>query len=274
MISSGNILKIKGRISSIPIRQIPEPFCKKCMNIEEKKKELCSECESPIFIDNWHFNKVKALGIYNSYEHNGYKVPINILSELIYNLKFRRKKPKKAAGKIIADGLFQIFQQNANLFQDTAYLAISPKYKGALEDNNCFHIIKPLLEKMEKSGFNIQNIANNTERIKDVGDNKIKNKERRFKDINGVHQINLEDLGGKKVLIIDDVFATGSTVWDLSRALKEKNAGEINVLVAGRYCLFNEWPIKQLKYQGLSFNTLLLYFSQLDMDLKRLLSNF
>ena len=256
---------LEGRI---PIRLIQEPFCLKCMNQVEKGQDLCAICSSPPdIVKEWYFNEVKALSIYHAYEIGNYKIPINILSELISLLKFKKgERFKKYAGKLFADGMSHIFMQKVDLFENTAYITIPPKYNRE-EKNQCIYLVNPFLKKLKKLGFILQSIIENTIKLKDTGKNKGKTLEERFNDIQGVHQIEVENLHEKDVLIIDDVFTVGSTVWDLSRALKEVNAGVINILVAGRHMLFNEWPIPELMWsKELSFEDLIMYFSRLDMD--------
>lgn len=238
------------------------------MNQVEEGLDLCSICSCPPnIVKEWYFNKVKTLGIYNAYPIGNDVVPINILSELIFLLKFKKgEKFKKYAGKLLADGMSHIFIQNADLFENTAYVTIPPKYNRE-EKNQCIYLVNPFLRKLKKLGFNLESIIENTFKLRDTGKNKGKTLEERFNGIQGVHQIDIENLQEKDVLIIDDVFTVGSTVWDLSRALKEVNAGVINILVAGRHMLFNEWSIPELMWsKELSFEDLIMYFSRLDMD--------
>jgi len=231
----------------IPIRLVQSPYCKKCMDFVNQGEDKCYYCEHPPpIVEDWHFNKVLCLGIYHSYDDDfSNKIPINIISNLIYILKFRKTEIfKNYAGKLLADGLFQLITKTPEIFENTKYITTSPKF-DKLDKINCEYIINPLLRKMKENGFDVENILNNTERLRDVGDNKTKPLEQRFNDIHGVHNIVGEDLAGKKVLIIDDVYTTGSTVWDLARALKEKNAGEINILVAGRARSTNSWKVPE-----------------------------
>ena len=57
-----------------------------------------------------------------------------------------------------------------------------------------------LLKILKKRGFDIKNITDKAERIRDVGKNKNKPLEQRFTDIQGVHKINIDNLNGEKVL--------------------------------------------------------------------------
>lgn len=248
----------------IPIRLIQKPFCKSCMHSVNQGEDRCYNCEyPPPIVEDWYFNKVICLGIYHSH-HDDFsnKIPVNIISNLIYILKFRKTEIFKSyAGKLLADGLFQLITKNPEIFENIKYITTSPRFDKHNKINSEY-IINPLLRKMNENGFDIENILNNTERLRDVGENKTKPREQRFNDIHGVHNVVGGDLAGEKVLIIDDVYTTGSTVWDLARALKEKNAGEINVLVAGRSRGTNSWEVPE----NFDFHELILYFSNLDID--------
>lgn len=251
----------------IPIKTIEEPSCKRCMNNIDTGKVFCGTCESPpSIVNDWHFNNVKCLGKYKYYGDNGFKIPINILSIVIGLLKFNKKfiRINEYAGNLLADGLFQIFNKFSDVFENSSFLAFSPNFDKS-KKNQCDYIVNPLLTRLKEKGINLVNITSKIERVKDVGENKGKQLLQRFQDIKGVHKVKGIDLNGAKVVIIDDVYATGSTSWDLSRALKEQNAGEINALVAGRHILYNEWIEKEYN----DFNEIILYFSNLDIDRNR-----
>ena len=248
----------------IPIKTNQEPHCKRCMNDVDTGELLCEICKSPpSIVNDWYFNEVRCLGKYHYFKNNDYKIPINNLSILISIVKSKKQtiNPQQYAGKLLADGLFQIFKKFPDIFDNSLYLAFSPNFHKP-EKNQCEYIVAPLIKRFKKEGFNITNISKKIERVKDVGKNKGKGLDKRFNDIKGVHKVSGIDLKGAKVIIIDDVYTTGSTSWDLSRALKEQNAGEINVLVAGRHIFYDEWFEEEYN----NFDDLILYFSNLDID--------
>lgn len=255
-----NVIYLKG---DIPIKIINEPYCKKCMSPYNDNSTSCYTCSNPPFDnDEWYFNEVKALGIYRNYEK---KIPVNILTEVINILKFRKEKTsKRYAGDLIADGLFKLSKTYPELIDDTDYITIIPKF-NTTEVNQCDFILLPLIKKFKASGFEIQDISSKVVRLRDIGEHKYKKLFERFDDIKGIHRVDISNLKKSKVLIIDDIYTTGSTTWDLARALKEKNAGEINILVAGRNFGYENWPT----FKDLSFDDLLLYFSYLDLHRNR-----
>lgn len=257
--------------NEITIERIPEKYCTMCLNQIHSEQNLCNTCRDlPSYIGVWNFNSVNALGIYHKFKQEGYSIPINVLSELILLLKFRKgKKFRTFAGSLIAKGLFKVLEERRDIYNDVSHVVISPKFKRT-EENQIEYILNPFIKILSQNGYDIENISQRVKRLKDVGKNKEKGFEKRFNYINGVHEVRIDDLGKADVIILDDIFTTGSTSWDLARALKEKNAGRIHVLVAGRHWLFDEWPINTLYSNGdFSFDYLINYFSRTDYNRDR-----
>jgi len=266
MVESIDIILLDDKV---PIRSIRKPFCKKCMNLCNEGVEFCEYClQKPHPIErDWFFNRNVSLGVYNTYSNENYnKIPLNIISKMILTLKGNVEKPKKNTGIIISKGLFSMINKFPFLLSDKTYLVIPPKYKKQ-EVNQCMHFLKPFMKILDENGFIYDNISDKLRRIKDVGKSREKNRKQRFLDIRGVHQLKEMDLMGNNVLILDDVLTTASTIWDISRELKEKNAGEINVLTLGRNLIGNGNDMEADISKDMSIDELLIYFSNLDVIL-------
>jgi predicted amidophosphoribosyltransferase len=68
-------------------------------------------------------------------------------------------------------------------------------------------------------------------KIKNIKPQSTLNKEKRVENvINAYKVVKYEDLSGKKILLIDDVYTTGSTVNECARVLLNLNCEEIGVL--------------------------------------------
>jgi len=253
----------------VPIRLISQPFCKKCMNKLDKSEDYCTFClEKPHPSESdWFFNRNISLGIYQTYPNEEYnKVPLNIISRMILILKGNVKKPKEGIGVLFSDGLFKMIKKYSFLLGDKTFLVLPPK-NNISEENQCVYFLKPLMNILAENGYYYENISHKLKRIRDIGKNKEKNRDQRFSEIRGVHQLEEMDLMGKKVLILDDVITTASTIWDISRELKEKNAGEINVLSLGRALIGDGNVMEDDIPSDLSFDELLIYFSNLNIIL-------
>ena len=250
----------------IPIRLIQEPFCKKCMNSPvTKSKEYCDFCLDPRHVNEWHFNKVVAIGNYKTCDNIPYNnIPFNIISKMILILKGEVKKQKEEIGKLIADGLVQTIKKYSFLIKDKTYLLIPPKNNKNVE-NQCIYFLKPLIDKLNKEGFIIEDISIKIRRIREIGQNKEKTIEERFTDMENVHCCDKKDLHSNNILILDDIVTTKSTINDIARALKKRNAGEINVLCVGRALSTDIIPKIEGFPSDLDFTELLTYFSTLDI---------
>ena len=142
-------------------------------------------------------------------------------------------------------------------FQEEAYL-----YKTfvnfLLKNENFFEKIEkydtivpvPISKKRKKKrGYNqsellAKEIAYNTNlvlekeslyKIKDIVEQSKLNKENRFKNIQGVYElVSKEKLYKKKILLIDDIFTTGSTVNECSKVLRNAKPNKIGVLTLAK----------------------------------------
>jgi len=62
-------------------------------------------------------------------------------------------------------------------------------------------------------------------------------KKERFANISGAFEVNkkyLKEISGKNILLIDDIFTTGSTLNECAKMLKKAGAAEVNILAIAR----------------------------------------
>ncbi|MFQ5449739.1 MAG: ComF family protein [Nitrospinaceae bacterium] len=72
-------------------------------------------------------------------------------------------------------------------------------------------------------------------RVRETEPQAKKTKGERGKNIQGAFQVNREELGkGKKILLVDDVFTTGATLHEASRVLKRAGAERVHVFTLAR----------------------------------------
>ena len=72
-------------------------------------------------------------------------------------------------------------------------------------------------------------------KIKDIVEQSKLNKENRLKNIQGVYElVNKEKLNKKKILLIDDIYTTGSTVNECSKVLRNAKPKKIGVLTLAK----------------------------------------
>ena len=107
---------------------------------------------------------------------------------------------------------------------------ISTKIKMQRGYNQSFLIAK----KIAKS-LNLEIINNCLYKDKNIIEQSKLNKEDRQKNIQGVYKlINKEKLKNKKILLIDDIYTTGSTVNECSRTLRQAEIKEIGVFTIAK----------------------------------------
>lgn len=92
-------------------------------------------------------------------------------------------------------------------------------------------IAKDLGKKIENLNFRNDIIK----KIKNIVPQSTLNKDERIKNIKGAFDIiNTDELQGKKVLLLDDIFTTGSTVNECSKILSNKGCTEIGVFTIAK----------------------------------------
>jgi len=256
-------LSLKGKVS---ISLILEPYCQKCMNPIEEGEKCCGKClNPPPIVEKWYFNRIIALGHYKTYPNENYNnIPKNIISRMILILKGNVKKHKEEIGNMLVEGLIELSNNFNFLIDNLDYILIPPKY-NLEEENQCEYLLEPFISSLEKKDISVADLTDQLIKKEDTGKIKIiSNPNEKFETIHGSHEILIENLNNKKILILDDIVTSKSTAWDISRALKEKNAGEINILTVGRTLLRDN-----LEFDAdLNFNELVCYFSNLDSILE------
>ncbi len=192
---------------------IRPPTCKRCGKPCNIEVDDCKECRN-----RFKFSTARSLGLY---EGN--------LKTAIHKFKYKN-----------ARGLAAIF---------------ADMMTGLVSDFDDVELITyvPLSRKKElKRGFNqahllAQEIAERTNLICDatlmrvaeeVDQTKLSLKQRK-KNVRGAFVVDeKKDVSGKSLLLIDDVFTTGSTVDECSKILLKAGARNLSILTIARVCSF------------------------------------
>lgn len=108
---------------------------------------------------------------------------------------------------------------------------ISKKRKQNRGYNQC----ELLAKKLAKNLPNIQLVSDALIKIRDNIPQSSLTKQERITNVKGMYQVkNKEKIQNKKIVLLDDVFTTGSTVAECSKVLKEAGAKEIGVLTLAK----------------------------------------
>lgn len=83
--------------------------------------------------------------------------------------------------------------------------------------------------------LNIPVISNCLVKIKNVVPQSTLNKEQRKQNIKGVYQVKKEEtIKGKRIVLVDDIFTTGSTLEECSKMLKQAGASKIGIFTIAK----------------------------------------
>ncbi len=197
------------------IKPVPEPICQICG--QPTLQTICYQCkDSPPF-----FTKARAFGIYEG-----------VLKKSIHFFKYRKKK---RLSRFLSNLLWEFLIHNPD-WMAMDFLVPVPLNKLRLKERgyNQSEILSRELSQLSKIKLSADNLrrkgllssqvkSSRKERTKNVADSFYLNEPKRFYN--------------KKILLIDDVFTTGSTVDTCSRVLKEAGAEEVLVLTVARVCI-------------------------------------
>ena len=92
-----------------------------------------------------------------------------------------------------------------------------------------------LIAKEISKKTNVKLVNNCLLKTKNIIEQSKLNKEDREKNIQGVYELqNKQLIENKKILLIDDIYTTGSTVNECSRILRQENPNEIGIFVLAK----------------------------------------
>ena len=200
------------------IEKLEEPFCEKCSEpLKDEKYRLCYNCYKER--DNLCFGKIRAPGIYKSKKKDG-----NYLSKVIRHFKYD-PLPDRRRCKIaedLANLLYTYVLNEREIISGIDSLVPVPMTKEK-EDKKGFNPIEMITEKFSKK-VEICVEYDNLVKIKETKPQITLKRSERHENIKGVFDVlNPNTFKGKKVLLIDDVVTTCSTVNECAKVLK--NAG-------------------------------------------------
>ena len=179
---------------------------------------LCNSCEEKI--EKYKINLIErkdGINIFYLYRYGG------IIRELLIKYKFGDKS-------YLADTFVKIMLKNKKLFRFLKnYDIIIPvplHRKRKLERGyNQVELIAKKLGRIETNCL-IKNKNTKPQSVKNLSD--------RIKDVKGIYEIkNIEKIKGKRVLIFDDIYTTGSTVNECIKTIS-RVTNKIGVLIIAK----------------------------------------
>ncbi len=195
---------------------------------------LCNLCGIPADIDydypaegfecgwcrkgGFRFNRARSLGLYDS-----------VLKELIHFYKYRNQPG--AIGEI-EPFLRDYFEACREEYQGYAVASVPLHVKKLKERgfDQSFVLAHKIAEILD-----LPLLVRPLKRIRETFPQARKNRAERFQNVRGAFEVvSLDAVFEKNILLVDDVFTTGSTVNEVTRVLKKAKAGRVQVFTLAR----------------------------------------
>jgi ComF family protein len=199
------------------LRPIISPFCSKCGRpfvSREGDNHVCGEC----LVEQRHFRKARSFGVYDG-----------ALMEAIHRLKYgKHTSLSQPLSALVRETFFQCWDRTT-----VDLLVPVPLHVKRLRQRgfNQSHLLIKGWAKRE--GISFDGLTLWRSRWTEP-QTELSRKERK-KNIKGAFQIkHPERIKGKKIVLVDDVYTTGSTVNECARVLMKAGAVTVDVLTLAR----------------------------------------
>ena len=198
------------------------PRCPNCREMVDERYQLCEACEKKILHVDFLDEKIEPLDkvLRVTKYRDGSR-------ELLHKLKFDNNLDVVPALKKILDSVSER-DEISKLLSGVDFAVPVPLHQGRFKERGFNQTEKIFEEFLAKKNLPLKNIL-----IRKVATPKLFNlgKAEREKILSGVfmaaEKINLR---GKKILIVDDIFTTGTTCRECAKVLKSLGAEKILVL--------------------------------------------
>lgn len=188
---------------------IDAPVCRHCGIIIENRHRICGECivKPPIYR-----------------KHYSYSIYDGSLKDLILLFKYGEIKKLK---KLIGEYFIEIFKRN--ICEEFDFLIPVPAdKKRKREFDPVFEIAKNI-----SRSINTRLLADNLVKRKPTEPQAGLSRSKRLKNLDGVFALKYPTiLKGKKILLIDDVYTTGTTIKQCTKCLVEAGADVVAMTLA------------------------------------------
>lgn len=183
-------------------------LCKKCGDRVDFSCETCKNCRDL----KYSFNQNRSMFYYDEYSSN-----------IIKNFKYVGKK-------FLAETIAKFMCNCEGYFDDVDIITFVPATKKR-ERERGFNPSKMLAEQISKT-TNIKLVSCLCKVVDGKNQAKLNQKERlvNLKDCFALFDSSADEIKGKNVLIVDDVFTTGTTLNECSKALKKAKPKSIKTL--------------------------------------------
>jgi ComF family protein len=197
-------------------------FPKSCLNCGREGDYLCQDCQGMLALSGFH-EKPSVPHLEDLYFPLSYQNPL--FKTLLHQFKyepFLRELSRTLTDLIIAH--FQLLDNQIKL-QDAVLLAV-PLHKKRLKWRG-FNQAEEIARELSRF-LNIPLLQGCLSRTKETRPQVELNEEERKENVKGIFEVtNKELLKDKKILLVDDVCTTGTTLSECAKALREAGAREV-----------------------------------------------
>jgi ComF family protein len=206
-------------------------FPKFCFGCKKEGTFLCQDCQAILDISNSH-QEFQTENLSDLYYPLEYKNPLikNLIKHFKYE-PFVKELAKDLASLIITH--FQLIDPSPNFEGEDYVLLPVPLEKRKLKWRG-FNQSEEIGKELSKF-LNIEILNNVLIKIKETPPQVELSEKEREENIKGVFIIrNREKILGKKILLVDDVYTTGSTMKECAQVLKKAGTKEVIGIVIAR----------------------------------------
>lgn len=193
------------------------PFCLKCgrqLNIDASHTDTCIDCK----LNEPDFDKAMSVCSYNDF-----------LKNLIHDFKYRKIT---CIAKEFSDIMLN-FARAYGLCRNIDVIIPIPMHSKRLLKREINH--SEVLAKHFAKKLNIPYSNKTINKTQDTALQTSLKRENRIKNLSGAFKINNQaSIKNKNILLVDDLFTTGSTVNECAKALKDKSAKYVEVITLAR----------------------------------------
>ena len=221
--------KIMKQIWSVPLVSIYPQVCGICGKINQES--LCKKCEI----------KIKKQKDVNIIKEN-IEVEDRYFNELIYFFKY-----EGLIRKLILD-----YKKNKKAYLYKTFVNFILKEQKVFDFLKCYDMIIPvpiskkrykergynqsyLIAKEIAKRINLKLVNRSLYKTKNIIEQSKLNREQRLLNIQDAYMIkNMQIISGKRIILIDDIYTTGSTVNECSKVLRQAKPQKIGVLTVAK----------------------------------------
>lgn len=193
-----------------------KPVCSKCGAMflsEQGNDHFCGQC----LTTEPAFDRARSIGLYEG-----------TLRQAIHGFKYNQKS---LLGKPLAQLLTEQGKMRITPFVYDTLVPV-PLHPGKLRQRGFNQAL--VLAKKAGKGWDIPVDTTSLQRKKQTPPQTMLSKDARRRNIRGAFTCNPAGIKGKKLLLIDDVYTSGSTVNECAKTLKKNGAAAVDVLTLAR----------------------------------------